>query len=68
MKMGGIQFWRTMVHNMLGSVSALYVKTRNPYHSLEYLYVMARLGRWMYLLSVLGYKLFMTKGPLPETL
>ena len=49
MKMGGVQFWRTMVHNMLESVSALYVKTRNSYHSLGYLYVMARLGRWMYL-------------------
>ena len=29
MKMGGIRFWMTRIHNMLGLVSALYVKTRN---------------------------------------
>ena len=44
-----------MIHNMLGLVSALHVKMRNLYHSLEYMYVMARLGRWVYLLSVLDY-------------
>lgn len=67
MKKGGIRFWTTMIHNLLGLVSAMYVKTRDSYHSLEYVYVMVRLGRLVYLLGPLEDRMFMTGDPLPVT-